>query len=163
MFGGTDVTQLVAPNAVAAHISAAEVGRLRRDPAVSEIAPDVSVEMQPPGSAPASPSTSAVPAPRRSTLTKATTCPFNPAGPSRPLQEPEADTEIHASNGTPHAPDEANSIAWIWMSKPLSGRAIRANCPSTRRAQTPFSFATSCRSSSKFRLLQLSNDSMASH
>ncbi len=30
--GGTDVTQLVAPNAVAAHVSAAEVRRLRRDP-----------------------------------------------------------------------------------------------------------------------------------
>ena len=108
--GGTEVTQLVAPNAVAAHVSAAEVSRLRRDPAVAEIVPDVSVHMQPPGSAPA-PLTSAEPAQRRSASTQATTCPFNPAGPSHPLQEPEAVADVHASNGNPRAPHMANSIA----------------------------------------------------
>src|SRR6185437_13310031 len=36
--------------------------------------------------------------------------PSNP-NPSKPLQEGEADTNIHASNGTPGAPDEGNTIA----------------------------------------------------
>ncbi|HEY2579328.1 MAG TPA: S8 family serine peptidase [Streptosporangiaceae bacterium] len=108
--GGTGVTQLVAPSAVAAHVSAAEVGRLRRDPAVAEIVPDVFVHMQPPGSAP-TPLTSTVVVPRRPTAAKATACPFNPAGPSRPLQEPEAAADVHASNGDPRAPGMANSIA----------------------------------------------------
>jgi len=40
-----------------------------------------------------------------------TSCPFNPAGPAKPLQEPEADTDIRASNGEPGAPGMANSIA----------------------------------------------------
>jgi hypothetical protein len=109
--GGTDVTQIVAPSAVAAHVSAAEVAQLRRDPAVAEIVPDVSVDMQPPGSAPLSAATSAVPAQRRAASNQGGSCPFNPAGSSAPLQEPEADTEIHASNGFPGSPDEANSIA----------------------------------------------------
>jgi hypothetical protein len=108
--GGTEVAQLVAPSAVAAHVSAAEVSRLRRDPAVAEIVPDMPVHMQPPGSA-LSPLTSAVPAPRRSAATHAATCPFNPAGASRPLQEPEAAADVHASDGNPGAPDMANSIA----------------------------------------------------
>ena len=108
--GGTEVTQLVAPSAVAAHVPAAEVSRLRRDPAVAEIVPDVSVHMQPPGSA-LSPLSSAVAAPRRSTAAKAATCPFNPAGPSHPLQEPEAVADVHASDGNPRAPGMANSIA----------------------------------------------------
>ncbi len=108
--GGTEVTQLVAPDAVAAHVSAAEVSRLRRDPAVAEIVPDVSVHMQPPGSAP-SPLRSAVAVPRRSASAQATSCPFNPAGPSRPLQEPEAVADVHASDGNPRAPRMANSVA----------------------------------------------------
>jgi hypothetical protein len=108
--GGTEVTQLVAPSAVAAHVSAAEVTRLRGDPAVAEIVPDVPVDMQPPGSAP-SPVTNSVAAPRAATSIQATTCPFNPAGPAHPLQEPEAMSDIRASNGIPGAPDEANSIA----------------------------------------------------
>jgi Subtilase family len=108
--GGTGVTQLVAPSAVAAHVSAAEVDRLSRDPAVAEIVPDVTVQMQPPGSA-LSALTSAVAAPRRSASAKAASCPFNPAGPSHPLQEPEAVADIHASDGNPSAPDMANSIA----------------------------------------------------
>jgi hypothetical protein len=108
--GGTQVTQLVAPSAVAAHVPAAEVSRLSRDPAVAEIVPDVPVHMQPPGSASA-PLTSAGPAARRSAAARATTCPFNPAGRSRPLQEPEAAADVHASDGNPGAPGMANSIA----------------------------------------------------
>jgi hypothetical protein len=108
--GGTEVTQLVAPNAVAAHVSAAEVSQLRRDSAVAEIVPDVPVQMQPPGSA-LSPLTSAAAAPRRSAAARATSCPFNPAGPSQPLQEPEAVADVRASNGNPFATGMANSIA----------------------------------------------------
>ena len=112
--GGTGVTQLVAPSAVAAHVSAGEVARLRRDPAVAEIVPDLRVRVDPPGAA-ASPAAAAAAVPGRSashaSRAQATTCPFNPACPAHPLQEPEADTEIHASNGVPNAPHEANSIA----------------------------------------------------
>ncbi len=107
--GGTGVTRLVAPNAVTARVSAGEVARLRHDPAVAQILPDSLVQMQPPGGA-------ALPLAGRAVAGKAapaqpTTCPFNPAGPAKPLQEPEADMEIHASNGNPNAPDEANAIA----------------------------------------------------
>jgi hypothetical protein len=108
--GGTGVIRLVAPSAVAAHVPAAEVSRLRRNPAVAGIVPDVPVHMQPPGSAPAPP-TSAVAVPPRSSAAQATTCPFNPAGPAHPLQEPEAVADVHASDGNPSAPDMANSIA----------------------------------------------------
>lgn len=112
--GGTGITRLVAPSAVAAHVSAAEVARLRRDPKVAEIVPDQRVQVEPPGSA-ASPAAGAFAVPKRSashaSTTRATTCPFNPAGASHPLQEPEAAADIHASNGDPRAPGEANSIA----------------------------------------------------
>jgi hypothetical protein len=97
---------------VAAHVSAAEVARLRRDPAVAEIVPDLRIAMVPPGPA-ASPA--AGPAAARRPASRArpaqASCPFNAAGSSRPLQEPEADTAIHASTGNPGTPDEANSIA----------------------------------------------------
>jgi hypothetical protein len=108
--GGTEVTQLVAPSAVAAHVPAAEVSRLRRDPAVAEVVPDVPVHMHPPDSAPSS-LTGATAVPRRPAAAHATTCPFNPAGPAQPLQEPEAVADVHASNGNPSAPGMANSIA----------------------------------------------------
>ncbi|HEY3749198.1 MAG TPA: protease inhibitor I9 family protein, partial [Pseudonocardiaceae bacterium] len=42
--GGTDVTQLVSVNAVAAHVSANEVARLRANPAVQEVTPDATIE-----------------------------------------------------------------------------------------------------------------------
>ena len=48
-----------------------------------------------------------------------------------------------------------------WMSRPRSAPTCRAHCPLTRKAPTPFSFATSCRSSSRSRLLRSSSDSMA--
>jgi hypothetical protein len=108
--GGTGITQVVAPSAVAAHVSAAEVARLRRDPAVAEIVPDPRVLAGTPGPA-ASPAAGAFAVTRRARPTQATSCPFNPAGPSHPLQEPEAAADVHASNGNPTAPHEANSIA----------------------------------------------------
>jgi hypothetical protein len=108
--GGTEVTQLVAPSAVAAHVPAAEVSRLRRDPAVAEIVPDVPVHMWRPGLALA-PLSNAAAVKRQSTPARAAGCPFNPAGPGKPLQEPEAAADVHASNGNPRAPGMANSIA----------------------------------------------------
>src|SRR5580704_18687910 len=43
--GGTGVTQLAAPDAVAAKLSAAEVAQLRSNPAVSEIVPDQNIQV----------------------------------------------------------------------------------------------------------------------
>jgi hypothetical protein len=107
--GGTGITQAVAPSIVAARISAAEVSQLRRDSAVAQIVPDMLVQMQPPGSASAAPTASDVKVARR---TQDTSCPFNPFGSSRPLQEPEAVADVHASSGNPYSSGgEANSIA----------------------------------------------------
>jgi hypothetical protein len=123
--GGTGVTQLAAPDAVAATVSAAEVARLRGNPAVAEIVPDAKIQVSqvhteatPPAAAAAGHvavragggrqhgqghSPAAIPALRTHVI---------PAScPSRPVQEPEAVADIHASNGNPNAPDEANSIA----------------------------------------------------
>jgi type IV pilus biogenesis protein CpaD/CtpE len=104
---GTHVMQLTTPSAVAATLSAAEVSKLRSNPAVARIIPDPQVRVTSP--APASQPAVQKVAVRRSASPNA--CPFNPAGPSKPLQEPESDTDIHASDGNPHAPDMANSIA----------------------------------------------------
>ncbi|HEY2505908.1 MAG TPA: hypothetical protein VGI58_05290 [Streptosporangiaceae bacterium] len=124
--GGTGVTQLAAPDAIAAKVSAAQVSRLRQNSAVAEIVPDstiqvgqVHTESAPPASGTvvrsnaAQPSHAAQPSPP-GTAAKAgplaihtipKTCP------STPVQEPEAVADIHASDGNPNAPDEANSIA----------------------------------------------------
>jgi hypothetical protein len=108
LHGGTDVTELTAPDAVAAHLSAAEVSRLRSDQSVAEIVPDVPLPVmgQTPALTPVAGKGST-----EKTQKRRTSCPFNPAGPSRPLQEPEAVADIHASDGNPNAPDMANSIA----------------------------------------------------
>jgi hypothetical protein len=105
--GGTDVLQLTEPNSVAATLSASEVSALRGNPAVAEVIPDPEIQV-----APASP----VPVPTVTNVARRggsgpDSCPFNPAGPSRPLEEPEADADIHASDGSPAARDEGNSIA----------------------------------------------------
>jgi hypothetical protein len=105
--GGTHVLQLTEPNSVAATLSASEVSTLRSNPAVAEVIPDPKIRI-----APANP----MPVPRVTNVARGrgsgpNSCPFNPAGPSRPLEEPEADADIHASDGNPGAPHEANSIA----------------------------------------------------
>jgi hypothetical protein len=111
--GGTGVQSLVAPDAVAARVPAAEVSRLRSNPAVAEIVPDTPLPTQQgqdltgATAVGAATAKSATAQPGQSK----TSCPFNPAGPSKPLPEPEADTDIHASNGDPNAPGMANSIA----------------------------------------------------
>ncbi|MFC4033213.1 S8 family serine peptidase [Streptomyces polygonati] len=96
--GGTDVRQLVSVNAVAAHLSAAEVGRLRGNPAVAQILPDATITVEP-GSSTAH----AKPAKLSPAL-----C---PADPKKPFTEPEALSVVHASSDDPKAHDEANDIA----------------------------------------------------
>src|SRR6202042_3450909 len=107
--GGTDVTQLVAPDAVAANLSAAEVGRLRHDPPVAEIVPDGPVPVA--GSSPAAAPWAVEPAANVAKSSKLGNCPFNPAGTSKPLVEPEALSDIHAYSADPNTPAMANSIA----------------------------------------------------
>jgi hypothetical protein len=69
--GGTDITQLVSVNAVAARLPAAEVARLQADPAVAQIVPDATL------SEPAQPVTPQEPPARLSPKL----CPSNPARP----------------------------------------------------------------------------------
>ena len=123
--GGTGVTQLAAPDAVAATMPAAEVTQLRDNPAVAEIVPDtmiqvsqVHTEAAPPagtsaGRVAVKPSGSLAPGngPSPATIAPLRTHVIPKNCPSTPVQEPEAVADIHASNGNPNAPDEANSIA----------------------------------------------------
>jgi hypothetical protein len=123
--GGTGVTQLTAPDAIAANVPAAEVAKLRDNPAVAEIVPDamirvaqVHTEAAPPVAGRAvridsKPGGSGNPGngqPGR-TIPPLRTHTIPNHCPSTPVQEPEAVADIHASNGNPNAPDEANSIA----------------------------------------------------
>ncbi len=104
---GTGLLRLTTPDSVAATLSAAEIGRLRGNPSVARIIPDPKVRV-----------TQAIPAPGPAvgkvaashTWSDSQSCPFNP-DPARPLQEPEADTDIRASDGSPGAPGMGNSIA----------------------------------------------------
>jgi hypothetical protein len=104
--GGTNVVQVPEPSEVAATLSAAAVASLQANPAVAQIIPDPQVQMRPSDSLaqpPAAAQSAARPA-------SGASCPFN-QDPSKPLQEGEANIDIHASNGTPGAPGEGNSIA----------------------------------------------------
>lgn len=96
--GGTAIRQLVSVNAVAAHVSAAEVSRLRGNPAVAKILPDTTITLDP-GSSVAH----AKPAKLNPAL-----CPTDP---NKPFTEPEALSVVHASSDDPKATDEANAIA----------------------------------------------------
>jgi hypothetical protein len=104
---GTGVVQLTEPSSVAATLSSAEVTALRGNPAVAEVIPDPTIDVGP--ATPLSvPTVSNV---QKTSNPNPNSCPFNPAGPGKPLQEGEADADVHASNGNPNAPDEGNSIA----------------------------------------------------
>ena len=96
--GGTDVTQLVSVNAVAAHLSAAEVNRLRSDPAVSEVVPDEPILVQPAASTP-----QGAPAKLNPAL-----CPSDPA---KPLLEPEALSVTHTETDLKNDRDQAALVA----------------------------------------------------
>jgi hypothetical protein len=96
--GGTQIRQLVSVNAVAAHLSAAEVKQLRGNPAVAQILPDATITVDPGSSAP-----KAKPAKLNPAL-----CPTDP---SKPFTEPEALSVVHSSSDDPKDKDEANKIA----------------------------------------------------
>ena len=97
--GGTGITQLVSVNAVAAHMSAAEVSRLRANPAVQTITPDATMTVPP-----ANP----VPQARPATLNPA----LCPSDPSKPFLEPEALNTLHVDDTTnPNDPDQASKVA----------------------------------------------------
>jgi Subtilase family len=96
--GGTNVRQLVSVNAVAAHVSAAEVKRLRANPAVAKILPDETITVDPGATAQKEKPAKLNPA----------LCPTNP---KKPFTEPEALSVVHASSDDPKAKDEANDIA----------------------------------------------------
>src|ERR1700722_2250420 len=101
--GGTNLAQVSEPSEVAATLSAAAVASLEANSAVAQIIPDPQVQMQPSGSLaqpPAAAQPTAQPAARPA---KGASCPFNP-DPGKPLQEGEANIDIHASDGTPAAP-----------------------------------------------------------
>jgi subtilase family protein len=104
--GGTNLLQLSEPSAVAATLSASAVASLRANPAVAQVIPDPQIQV-----APANPLAAPPVAPKSAgTAAKPGACPFNP-NPSKPLEEGEANAQIHASNGIPGAANEANSIA----------------------------------------------------
>ncbi len=114
--GGTDVVQTTEPSAVAATLSASAVASLRANPAVAQVIPDPQIQVAPNPLTNADPLASnalsqpSTPANTASGSGNSAVCPFNP-NPSKPLQEGEADSIVHASNGNPNAKGEANSIA----------------------------------------------------
>jgi hypothetical protein len=104
---GTGLLQVTDPSSVAATVSPAEVAALRANPAVAEVIPDPKIQVGPQTPV----STPRVPNVARNGNATSSTCPFNPAGAGKPLQEGEADADVHASNGDPDAPEMGNSIA----------------------------------------------------
>jgi len=80
--GGTNVRQLVSVNAVAAHLTAAEVSHLRSNPQVKEVVPDDTIVVDPVAPAANGPAAKLNPA----------LCPTDPA---KPLLEPEALSVTH--------------------------------------------------------------------
>jgi hypothetical protein len=96
--GGTHIFRLVSVNAIAARISKAEVRKLRRDPAVKEIVPDLEVAVQVGAPVPQVKN----PAPLSQRL-----CPKNP---DKPFIEPEALRVMHFIGGR-HNADQADTIA----------------------------------------------------
>ncbi|EWM14225.1 S8 family serine peptidase [Kutzneria sp. 744] len=96
--GGTDVTQLVSVNAIAAKLSSAEVNRLRANPAVREIVPDEQMTRTAPAKVP-----QAKPARLSSKL-----CPSDPA---KPFLEPEALAVDKVETDRPGDTEQASKIA----------------------------------------------------
>jgi hypothetical protein len=96
--GGTDITRLVSVNAVAAHLSASEVDRLRADPAVREVVPDTTLDVAAPANAPQG----------RPSKVSPKICPSNPA---KPLLEPEALSVTHVETDQRNDPDQASLVA----------------------------------------------------
>ncbi len=135
--GGSDVLQLVAVNAVAAKLSSSEVSRLLKMPSVSRIVPDSPVANQA-SPAVASPAASV---PNSQVVPPANPAPCPAASQAQPgvVQEPEADTVVHASDGNPNDPDMGNAIATgkgvVVANEDING--IQANPNFTRPDGTP--------------------------
>jgi hypothetical protein len=96
--GGTGVTQLVSVNAVAANLSAAEVDRLRGNPAVSEVVPDEPILVE---------ATASIAHGSPAKLNPAV-CPSDPA---KPLLEPEALSVTHTETDVKNDRDQAALVA----------------------------------------------------
>ncbi|HTI21030.1 MAG TPA: S8 family serine peptidase [Kutzneria sp.] len=96
--GGSDITQLVSVNAVAAKLSTAEVNRLRANPAVREIVPDEAMPQDSPARVP-----QAKPARLSQKL-----CPSDPA---KPFLEPEALSVDKVETDKPGDTEQASRIA----------------------------------------------------
>ncbi|MFC0438495.1 S8 family serine peptidase [Kutzneria buriramensis] len=96
--GGADVTQLVSVNAVAATVSAAEVSRLRANPAVREVVPDEQMTIDAVAQVPHEP-----PAKLSSKL-----CPSDPA---KPFLEPEALSVTRTETDRPGDDRQASKVA----------------------------------------------------
>ncbi|HEX3784953.1 MAG TPA: S8 family serine peptidase [Pseudonocardiaceae bacterium] len=96
--GGTDITQLVSVNAVAAHLPATEVSRLRANPAVAEVTPDATLQVQPPANVPQEQAPKLSPA----------LCPSDPA---KPFLEPEALSVLHVETDNPNDHQQASQVA----------------------------------------------------
>jgi len=115
--GGTHITQLVSVNAVAAHVNAAEVARLRANPAVKQIVPDSTVTIGDPQTAVRTPTAKRSVVRSNGVRRDQTTLNPNPSDPSQdtpvpgtndftptnncgtqahPMIEPEALQDIHA-------------------------------------------------------------------
>ncbi|GAA3432427.1 S8 family peptidase [Kutzneria kofuensis] len=96
--GGSDITQLVSVNAVAAHLSAAEVNRLRANPAVQEIVPDEPMPVDSPARVPQA----------QAAKLSSELCPSDPA---KPLLEPEALAVDKVETDRPGDTEQASKIA----------------------------------------------------
>jgi hypothetical protein len=96
--GGTGITRLVSVNAVAAKVSAAEVIRLRHNPAVREIAPDLPIAIG---------ATHPVPHVDNSRPLSSKLC---PADPKKPFVEPESLREMQFTAAQRNQ-DQADKIA----------------------------------------------------
>jgi hypothetical protein len=110
--GGSQVKQLVSVNAVAAHLPAAEVARLRSDAAVQEIIPDVEVPfLGDPVSAGAGADLTGRYSAQMVLNRKIPSQRLCPANPAKPLLEPEALSVTHTASDNPKDPDEAWKVA----------------------------------------------------
>lgn len=96
--GATDITHLVSVNAVAAHLSAQEVDRLRANPAVQEVVPDATITVPTGASVPQGPPSHLSPK----------LCTSNPA---KPMLEPEALAVTHVETDQRDDPNQADLIA----------------------------------------------------
>jgi hypothetical protein len=107
--GATSVLSLVSVNAIASHVSAADVQALRSNPAVVRIGPDVHVPIlgAPPAVASSTVSAGSVSTARTGAKVSPKICPTDP---KKPFLEPEALSVLHAQVSGKN-PDESSHVA----------------------------------------------------